>query len=108
MSASTSATNELSPSHGADLDCDTKLRIQHQAGNTEKNLVVFRVQTELIGKVAAMVIAHTEHKPEQLCIGEESWVVSDVVQKRLRSCRHCKETQAKMKHLLGRVLGGPN
>jgi hypothetical protein len=71
-SASASATKELSPSCGVDLDCDTKLHVQCQTGNDEKNLKVFRIQTELIGKVAAMVIAHIEHKPEPLGIGEES------------------------------------
>ncbi len=65
------STNELSPSRGLDLDCETKARIQHQAGNDEKNLIVFRVQTELIGKVAAMVIACIEHKPEGVGVGEE-------------------------------------
>jgi hypothetical protein len=64
VSASASATKELSPSHGVDLDCDTKLHEQRQADNNEKNLVVFRVQMESIGKVAAMVIACIEHKPE--------------------------------------------
>jgi hypothetical protein len=64
VSASASVTKELSPSRGVDLDCDTKLHVQHQAGNNEKNLVVFWVQTESIGKVAAIVIACIEHKPE--------------------------------------------
>ncbi len=52
--------------------CDNKLAvaliwkpakscIQSQAGNDEKRLILFRVQTESIGKVAAMVIAHVEH-----------------------------------------------
>jgi hypothetical protein len=74
VSASASATKELSPSCGVDLVCDTKLHVQCQAGNDEKNLIYFRVQMELIliGKVAAMVMAHIEYKPEQLCIGEES------------------------------------
>ncbi len=61
-SASAFATKELSPSHGLDLDCDAKLRIPHQAGNNEKNLVVCWVQTDLIGKVGAMVIACIECK----------------------------------------------
>ncbi len=47
-----------------DLDCDTEFHVQRQAGNNEMNLDVFRVLTELIGKVAAMVIAHIEGKPE--------------------------------------------
>jgi hypothetical protein len=33
---------------------------------------------------------------------------SNVVQNGLRSCRHCKEMQAKMEHPFVRVLGGPN
>ena len=36
------------------------------------NLLVFPVQTELIGKVAALVIARVERKPERLGFGDES------------------------------------
>jgi hypothetical protein len=49
-----------------------QLHVQHQAGNYEKNLVIVRLQTELIGKVAAMVIAPIENKSVQLGLGEES------------------------------------
>jgi hypothetical protein len=73
MSAGTSATEELSPSHGLDLDCETILPVQRQAGNYEKHLIIFGAQTESISKVAAMVIACIEHsKSEQLGIGEET------------------------------------
>ncbi len=71
MSAIASDTWELSSSHGVDLDCDTKLCEQQQAGNNDKNLVVIWIQTESIDKVAAMVIACIEHKPEQVGVGEE-------------------------------------
>jgi hypothetical protein len=42
-----------------------------QAGYDEKYLVVFGLQTESTGKVAAMVVARIEHKPEGLGIGDE-------------------------------------
>ncbi len=45
--------------------------MMRQAGNGEKRLVLVRVQTESIGKVAAMVIARIERKPERLCVGDE-------------------------------------
>ena len=34
----------------------------------QHNLVVFRVQTESTGKVAAMVVAQIERKPENYCV----------------------------------------
>ena len=46
--------------------------IRRQAGNDEKHLILFWVQTESIGEVAAMVIAHVERKPEQLGFVDES------------------------------------
>jgi len=48
-------------------------------------------QTELIGKVAAMVIARIERKPERLCVGDELQDLSNVVQKGLRAQRHLKD-----------------
>ena len=49
-----------------------KSRIQRQTGDNEKRIILFRVQTESIGEVAAMVIAHVERKPEQLGFVDES------------------------------------
>ena len=43
-----------------------------KAGNNKKGLILFRVQTELMGKVAAVVIAHIKREPEGLRAGEES------------------------------------
>jgi hypothetical protein len=62
-------TTELSPSRG--LDCEAKLLIQCQAGNNEKHLVVVWLQPELTSKVAVMVVAHIERKPEGLGAGDE-------------------------------------
>jgi hypothetical protein len=62
---------EVFPSCG--LDYKTKSRfVKRQASNIEKNLVIIWPQTELIGKVTAMVIACIKHKPEWLCVGEKS------------------------------------
>ena len=59
--------------HGLDLEASQILYTQHsQAGDDEKRLILFRVQTELIGEVAALVIACVEHKPERLGFGDES------------------------------------
>ncbi len=41
-----------------------QLHVQCQARDNEKNLIVVRLQKELIGKVTVMVIACIEHKPE--------------------------------------------
>jgi hypothetical protein len=62
---------------------------------------------ELTGKVAAMVIARIERKPEQLCVGvgDESQHFSNVVQNELRTLRYCKDMLAKMEHPFVRVLG---
>ncbi len=46
---------------------------------------------ELIGEVAAMVVARIERKPEQLCAGDEFEDVGYVVQKGLRAQRHLKD-----------------
>jgi hypothetical protein len=62
-------TKELSPSHR--LDSKAQLCIQCNAGNNEKHLVVVGLLTEATGKVAAMVIAHIECKPEGLGVGDE-------------------------------------
>jgi hypothetical protein len=43
------------------------------------NLVVFQVQTESTGKVAAMVVARIDQKPEGWGTGEENEVVGNVV-----------------------------
>jgi hypothetical protein len=40
-----------------------QLRVQRQAEDDEKNLITVRLQTEVIDKVAVMVIARIEHKP---------------------------------------------
>ena len=51
-----------------------------QAGNDKEHLVVVWIHTDVIGEVAAMVIACIEHRPEQLCVGDKSQHLSDVVQ----------------------------
>ncbi len=72
------------------------------------NLVVFWVQLELTDKVTAMVVARIERNPEQLCVQkDELHVVSDVVQKEVRTLGHCKDLQAKLVHPSVSVLGGP-
>jgi hypothetical protein len=48
-------------------------------------LVLVGVQTEVIGEVAAMVVARIEQKPERLCAGDEFQEVGYVVQKSLRA-----------------------
>jgi hypothetical protein len=63
---------------------------------------------ESTGKVAAMVIACIERKPERLCIGDELQDLSDVVQNGLRALRHCKDLWTKLAHPFVRVLKGPN
>jgi hypothetical protein len=82
-------TEELSPSRG--LDSKAQLCIQCKAGNDEKHLIVIGLQMESTGKVAAMAVAPIEHKPEGLGVGDECWVVSDVVQYGLRTQRHLKD-----------------
>jgi hypothetical protein len=72
-----------------------------------QNLVVVWLQMESIGEVAAMVIACIERKPEQLCVGDESQHLSDVVQNGLRTLRHRKDMLAKLEHPFARVSGGP-
>jgi hypothetical protein len=62
-------TEELSPSRG--LDSKAQLCIQCKAGNNKKHLVVVGLQTKSTGMVAAMVIAHIEHKPEGLGVGNK-------------------------------------
>ena len=79
-------TKELSPSHWR--HCEAKSGIMRQAGNNKEHLIFVRLQTDAIGKVAAMVIACIERKPEQFCVGDESQVVSNVVQNELRALRH--------------------
>jgi hypothetical protein len=49
------ATEELSPSTGHDLEA--KSRIRRQAGDNEKRLILVGVQTEATGQVTAMVVA---------------------------------------------------
>ncbi len=60
---------ELSP--GCGLDCKAQLCIRRKAGNDEEHLVVVRLQTELTGEVAAVVIARIECEPEGLGFGDE-------------------------------------
>jgi hypothetical protein len=62
---------------------------------------------ELFGKVAAMVTAHIEHKPEQLGDQDVLYVVSDVVKNGIITSRHHKDLRAKMAHPFVRVLLGP-
>ena len=56
------ATKELSPSIG--LDLEAKSCIRRQAGDDEKRLVLVGVQTEATGQVTVMAVAHIERKPE--------------------------------------------
>jgi hypothetical protein len=97
---------ELSPSRG--LDSKAQSCIQCKASNDEKHLVVIGLQTESTGKVAAMVVARIEHKLERLGIGDECWVVSNVVQNGLRTQRHHKEIRTERAHCFARVLGCPS
>jgi hypothetical protein len=87
------ATEELSPSIG--LDLEAKSHIRRQAGDNEKRLILGGVQTEATYQmtVTAMVVARIEQKPEQLCARDrdELQVVSNVVQEDLRSFRHMKD-----------------
>jgi hypothetical protein len=62
-------TKELSPSRG--LDHEAESRIRCQAGDDEKHLVVVRLQPESTGKVAVMVVARIERKPEGFGAGDE-------------------------------------
>ena len=43
-------------------ECEAKLCVRHQASDGEKHLVVFLVQTESTGKVAAMAVARIKRK----------------------------------------------
>ena len=79
-----------------------------RAGNNKEHLVVVWIHTDAIGKVAAMVIAGIERKPERLCVGDESQHLSNVVQNGLRTLRHRKDLRTKLAHPFIRVLGGPN
>jgi hypothetical protein len=72
-----------------------------------KGLILFWVQTESTGKVAAMVIARIKREPEGLRAGEESYVVGHVDQKGVRSFWHHKDLRTKMERPFVRVLGGP-
>ena len=81
------ATKELSPSIG--LDLEAKSCIQRQASIDEKHLVLVGVQTEVTGQVTAMVVARIERKPERLCAGDEFQEV--VVQKGFRARRYLKD-----------------
>ncbi len=62
---------------------------------------------EAISKVKAMVIACIEGKPEGLGVGDESYILSNVVQNGLTTGWHPKEKQAKMEHRFVRVLRDP-
>ncbi len=55
-----------------------------------------------------MVIARIEHKPEQLRVGDELQVVSNAVQKGVKTLRHCKDLRTKLAYPFARVLGSPN
>ena len=68
------ATEELSPSIG--LDLESKSCILRRAGDDEKRLILVGVQTEATGQVTAMVVAHIEQKPDRLCTGDEFQEVS--------------------------------
>jgi hypothetical protein len=80
---------QLTPSR--QLHREAKSGVMRQAGNDEKRLILVGVQTESIGQVTAMVIAHIERKPERLCAGDEFQEVGYVVQKGLRARRHMKD-----------------
>ncbi len=67
-----------SPGHGLDLEAE--LCIRRKAGDDKEHLVVIRLQSESIGKVAAMVIPRIERKSEGWGTGDEFEVVSNVVQ----------------------------
>ena len=54
-----------------------------------------------------MAIARIDRKPEQLCVGDESQHLSDVVQNGLRTLRHCKDMRAKTEHPFIRVSECP-
>ncbi len=69
---------ELSPGRG--LDCKAQLCIRCKAGDDEEHLVVIWLQTEVMGEVKAMAIARIECKPEGLGVGDESSVLSNIVQ----------------------------
>ncbi len=62
-------TKELSPSHG--LDSKAQSCIQCEAGDDKKHLIVDGLQPDLTGKVAVMVVARIECKPEGLGAGDE-------------------------------------
>jgi hypothetical protein len=62
-------TKELSPSRG--LDSKAQLCIRCEAGNDKKHLIVNGLQPESTGKVAVMVVARIEGKPERLGAGDE-------------------------------------
>ena len=83
------ATKELFPSIG--LDLEAKSCIRRQASNDEKRLILVGVQMEATGQVTAMVIDCIEQKPERLCAGDEFEEVGYVVQKGLRTRRHHKD-----------------
>ena len=89
---------------------EAKSCIRHQAGDDEKGLILILVgvQKEATGQVTAMVVARIELKLEKLCAGDELQVLSDVVQKDLRSFRHMKDQQTKIAHCFVRVLRGSN
>ena len=55
-----------------------------------------------------MVVACIDRKPEELCVGDESQHLSDVVQNGLRTLRHHKDMLAKMEYSFVRVSGCPN
>ena len=75
----------------------------------QHSLIVFRVHTESTGEVAAMVmLVLSVNTPERLGVGDELQVVSDVVQKDLRSSRNMKDQQTKKAHCFARVLRGSN
>ena len=47
--------------------------LHRKAGDDKKGLILFWVQTESMGEVAAVVIARIEREPEGLGSGQESW-----------------------------------
>ena len=68
---------ELSPGRGLDLEAESCIR--RKASDDKEHLVVIRLQLELIGEVAAMVIPCIERKPERWGARDEFEVVSNVV-----------------------------
>ena len=73
------------------------------------NLIVFRVQTESTGKVAAMVMLVLSVNQNDCALETNCKyvVVSNVVQKGIRARSHREDMRNKMAHPFVRVFQGP-